>query len=173
MTQPSWKVVFRTDDDVLLEDTTGVHPPELEHAEEACEGVILYRVTLRPMGRYQTTAQLALPGQSDLRVGDLVDVIDYRGSQHAPWFENDHHTHCADKKGYCPYCARHVSKRLDDAARCAGRTPTHLRELFCSASVEDRVEAYTIIANYEGWMNFDHDPTRLSKEQLNERWGKY
>ena len=164
--QPKWKVVTKTNRDLLLEDTTGVYSPELEHAEEYTDNgkVVfnLYRVSLDKMTMGED--------------GRLVDVVDAQGIPHVVWFENDRHEFplCQqDKPGYCECCKCYVSiHKFDSACACSGESPEDVRKWFCSDDIQELLRAYIVIASYHGWENFDSPPLQKTEEEFDERWNR-
>jgi hypothetical protein len=169
--QPEWEVVYTTDSEQLRVDKTGVYTPELEYADCVHEPNAADDWD-EDKARYEVfTVQLDQLTLDER--GRLVDCVDANGVAHAPWFEDDNHvTGCAstERDRYCETCRGWVSSNLSAVARSCGIDPAELRKQFCDPDPKVRTNAYSVVANYHGWNNFDDYPLELTGAELDERW---
>ncbi len=182
MSQPEWETIYRTDCELLQVDKTGVYAPELERAEEyetkrGTMKFLVFRFSVDRLMRSPTQLSLMQLRPTMEHIPYLVDVIDDKGVEHRPWFEDQMHEgrgpgFCIAQahSAYCPLCGRWIMLDLSEAARCAGLSSGKLRRMFTSDDPRRRARAYGVIAGYHGWENFDHYPLTLTERQFDKRW---
>lgn len=165
MSQPKWRTIGRCYGGVVEKDLTGVYASELVHRENKWR----FRITLDRLSFSPTQLELFQLRPQMGHIPTLVDVIDAKGVEHRPWFEDQMHNsgrmdvHCvvAEHSAYCPTCGRWIMLHLSEAAACFDISADRLRQMFCSPRALVRGEAYSIVAGYHGWMNFDSYPVQV------------
>jgi uncharacterized protein YukE len=64
------------------------------------------------------------------------------------------------------------SKHIDEVADTSGMDSKKLVKMFCSDDPVDRAEAYITLASHFGWYELDQYPLRLSRKEVEERYGE-
>ncbi len=151
MSQPIWSKVYSTDTEALFVDTTGVYPPELEHADEleSEDGEdstwYLYRF---PLDRCKVVHG-EVSGKGYL-VPYTYDAATYPHPlpQYEEWFAKD----------------------LAGVASYVGSTRDDLVSALCCEDPATRAEAYSAIGSYHGFLNLDGYPLTLTEAEFDKRW---
>lgn len=157
MSQPKWKVRSRSDDTLVLEDTTGVYDPEVEYADEINDAGAEDKDGC-PLATFEvfrfTPYQQKVVRHAGRRY--LVPV------RYQPSWPHPIHK----------YPVWFVSS-LPDIARSHGTTEAELVQALCSDEVQQRVWAYQCIGGHWGYHNLDGYPLTMDEHELEARWDKF
>ncbi len=147
MSQPKWKLLWATDYNLVLEDTTGVYAPEMELAQEYERDdetrFVVYRFDLPRLKREKDDE-----GNEYIVSEKWDENWPHALSQYPEWF----------------------MENLSSVADSIGSTRGEMIDGLTSADVNDRAWAYEAIGGYHGYMNLDGYPLDLSEAELEERW---
>jgi hypothetical protein len=154
MSLKNWKTLYQTDQDWLRVKTDGSEPT-IEHVDEIGEYEDEEGFTQKKFILYQfEPEQLKLvrdPGDS--RIHYLVP-LNYNQSWPHP------------AKSYDAW----FSDNLQHIADSCGRTVEAMVKDLTSSDPIKRAGAYSNIAGYDGYPNFDTEPLEINEPELDKRW---
>ncbi len=162
MSQRKWKLIANLGDVnpidyggyFIFEDETGVYPPEGEllispDSDERGEKYIVYRFMLEPCTYDESQ--------------DILSDNKFHPDFPA-WFakpESERKERPQD------------TTYLEDVCRCMDVPKAELIRMFLSENPIERADAYRCVGEYHGFENFDNYPLRLSRKEVEERYGNH